>query len=354
MTDRRFTPPIGLALAGGLVLLVAISLPAQDPPAPGGKKPVEEMAGNADQLLDEAVRRFDSGDYQEAFVLLQRVKSAAPNVDKLLLVEGLLFAQAYKYAEATSNFEEYNRSKTGRIDWRGYAEVGRLYKESRLFMQAQGPLLKAKELAPAEVNGKQVRARIALDLAGCYFGLNKDKKALEAISDAERDAPNDPEIQQRLAEISFRVKDYPRGMKAVDKAIGLLSARSQGSPFKQEDQVALRGCYDLKIRLANAQIDANPKDTALFFDLAEATREQGEVARRINTLQARDLALKGIAKDPRHFKLQVYLAYLEADLGALQEALDRLNDVISNDPENQSAIKLREDIQARINKTPGA
>jgi len=326
-------------------LLIAPKLAAQ--PQPEETKP--DSAKTAGEVLEEALRKIDSGDFQEALVLMQRAKKAAPSLDKIKLVEGLLYAEAKRYAEAAANLEQYNRSAIGKIDWRGWAELGRLYKDSKLYQTAQRPLEQAKELAPEQASGKAVRAKISLDLADCLFKLNKKKKAMEAIDDAERLAPNDAEVQRLLADIALSIKDHARAARAIDKANDLLNAKARTSPFNSEPLEALRTCLELKIKIAKDRIKQDPNNAAAYLEQAEATYELGEVSKRLSTLRARSDALQGVAKDAKLYKLQVYLAFLEAELGGLQEALDRLNEVLANEPANAAAIKLREDIQARLN-----
>ena len=336
-----------LALAASLCGWFIVPCRAQTPDAAKGSISPEQM-------LEEALVRYDAGDFNEAYNYAQRVRGIKPDLPKLKLVDGLLALERRpKDAPRAIQFlTEYNLTPDGVNDYRGNAALGRVYKDSRMYQIAIRPLEKAKGLAPPEAGGKPIRALVTMDLAECYYGMKKDKKALETAKDAETSAPNDPEVLMNLSQIAFNTKEYDTSVRAADRAIGVINARLRASPFKVDDIKNLAVCVDQKIKVFNSRIADNSKDAQTYYDLATAIREKAEVARRTEMLRSREYAIKGIANDPKFFKLQVFVAGLEAELGGLQDAIDRLNDTINNDPENQAAIKLRGEIQARFAATP--
>ncbi|MEK6645041.1 MAG: hypothetical protein AABZ08_14160 [Planctomycetota bacterium] len=328
-----------------LLLVSSSVVQAQEPPKPvGGLSP--------EQMVDEALRRFDAGDYNEAFNFMQKAEQLKSDIEKLWLIKGLLYLEARpkRGPEAIKLLTDYNQTPEGKNDFRGNAAIGRAYKDSRMYRLAIVPLDRAKKLAPMEQDGKPLRALIAMDLAEAYYGLKNDKQAVAAAKEAESLAPNDAGIQLALGKIAASTKDYDTAVKAADRAIGLLNAKARTDPFRNEDIKRLVEAADLKIKLYGQKLDENPKDAIALYELAVAWREKADIDRRMNLMKARESGLKGIAFDSKLYRLQVLVAAVEAELGAFQDALDRLNDTINADPENQAAIKLRGEIQAKLSE----
>lgn len=336
-------------LVSCVILIGAVSVArAQTPDAP---KPASVLT--PEQMVEEALRRFDMGDYQEAYTYAQRVKAQKPELDKLKLVLGLLNLEMRprtpsKNTEAINLLNDYNNSTEGKNDYRGHAALGRVFKESRMYQQAQRPLDKARSLAPVDHDGKPLRAMVTMDLAACYFGMKKEKQAITTAKEAESLAPNDPGIQLELGRIASNTKDYDAAVKAADRAIGLLMSKSRTDPYKIQDLKDLEECVELKIKVFLSKLEENAKDARTCADLAAALREKADIERRMYLVRAREYGIKGVAIEPKNFKLQVFTARVEADLGGLQDAVDRLNDTVNNDPDNQEAIKLRGELQARM------
>lgn len=318
--------------------------------APEGEKKPSTLS--PEQLLDEALRRYEVGDFGEAASYLNRVKAQKPELDKLKLLEGLLDLEMRprnKTGEAIQLLAAYNESLEGKNDHRGNAALGKIYKESRMYQQALRPLEKAKALAPMTgSDGKPLRAIITMDLAECYYGQKKEKLAISTAKEAESLAPNDAGIQLELANIAMNTKDFEAAVKAADRATALLNTKLRNDPFKILDMKELLDSVEVKIKALAAKLNENAKDAQTYFDLAVALREKAEVEKRMDMLRAREYGLRGITKDPKLFKLQVFVAGLESELGGLQDAVDRLNETVNNDPENQDAIKLRAEIQQRF------
>src|ERR1043166_2335660 len=192
MAALRFRASIVLAITFLWILPGAVK--AQTP---------EKSSISPEQMLEEALNRYDAGDYQEANAYLEKVKTIKPDLTKVKLVEGLLFLErrpkANWTAQAVGRLTDYNSTTDGNNDYRGNAALGKVYKDSRMYQLAIRPLEKAKGLAPADVAGKPIRAMVAMDLAECYLGQKKDKKALETAKEAETSAPNDASVLLDLA-----------------------------------------------------------------------------------------------------------------------------------------------------------
>src|SRR5258706_16418256 len=82
MAALRFRASIVLASAVFCILPRAVK--AQTP---------EKSSISPEQMLEEALNRFDAGDMNEANAYLEKVKTVKPDLPKVKLVEGLLFLE---------------------------------------------------------------------------------------------------------------------------------------------------------------------------------------------------------------------------------------------------------------------
>ncbi|RIK66230.1 MAG: hypothetical protein DCC65_10485 [Planctomycetota bacterium] len=298
-----------------------------------------------EQMVDDAIKKLESGNVEEAGQMFNRVRRMKPDMPRLNLLHGLLLIEMNQPLEALPKLEAFNSSKDVGNEYRGFNAVGRVYIMSRMHRQAIRPLERAKDYAPAEENGKPVKAEIAIELASALFALDRTKDALKVADEAAALAPNDPGIQLKLGTMYKATQDYPTALKAADKATALVTGLLRTDPFKPEVNVQLRESYDLKIDVYQAQRAANPDDANIFQLLSQSMREQANAERRIKLLTAREYGLEAINKDPRHFSAQVFVARLEWELGGAQDALDRLKKVLEEDASNADAATLRETIQ---------
>jgi tetratricopeptide (TPR) repeat protein len=328
-----------------LVLFVACLTIAPD--LLSGQNPQQTRAQpeeSPEQMIQEALEKIDQGEFEAAAALAQRAKRLKPTLSKLNLVDGLLYMnlQSPRYPEAVQRLQEYNISEEGRNDFRGFAALGAIYRESRLYRQAIRPLEQAKKLAPLEENGRPVRAEITLDLAFAYAALDRKKEALETAKEAESMAPNEAKIQAGFARLAVQVEEFGLAEPAVKRAIELLKAKIQGEPLNDDAPKALQGCYELLNRIKRNDLKVSPDDGGPYSALANIGRERAEADRRIGLLLARRYALVAIEKEPKKVEHQILAAQIEADLGAYQEARRRLEEVLQSNAGNPAAAKLLE------------
>ena len=333
-STRRFgaTPWAAVVLWLGVVSTAAVW--GQTPP-----QPESEQLLPPEQMIEEALKKIDAGDLQQADTLLRRARVLKPTMDKIKLVEGLLALGVKNRIAALSRLEAYNKTEEGRNDYRGFLAVGRVYKDSNMFRLAVLPLETAKAIAPLEENGRRVRAETAVELADAYFSLPRKDKALEAAKEAQKLAPDDAKVQLRLGQIAFRSEDYETAAKGADRAIELLVAAMRLDPLKRDTYGQFNSCYLLKRDLERK---LNPNSAASYYRLAIVARNAAEISRLVILLDARDNANQALTKEPDNLEYLLFAARLEADLGAVDEAREKVGRILKSNPEHREAIELQE------------
>ncbi|OQZ06157.1 MAG: hypothetical protein B6D36_06480 [Planctomycetes bacterium UTPLA1] len=338
MSQNRFAVCLGLVLG---ILTVWIPTPAVAQQADAGPS-----IKSPEDMLEEAILKIDAGEYQEAATLYDRAKRSKPNMPRLALALGLLRIQQSRAAEAINILEEFNKDAGN--EFRGYYAIGRVYNESRMYLQAVRPLERAKDFAPVELNGKNVKAEIAIELAIAYNGRALSKEALRYADEAAALAPNDPGVQLKLGQMNLNTQDYASALRAAEKSISLLNGQLRADPFKPDNNLELKEANTLRVSILEAQRAADPDDANTYFTLGAAMRDQANSERRIALLRAREYALEGVNKDPKLHECSVFLARLEWELGGAQDALDRLKGVLADDANNADAARLRDEILASL------
>ncbi|MFH1416913.1 MAG: hypothetical protein ABII12_01310 [Planctomycetota bacterium] len=339
----RHSPVVSLAIAVWVSMVGSAGIAIAQ--APGvGRPPADETP---EQMAEEALTAIETGDLERAAFLIQRTRLIEPTLEKLDLAEGLFLVEKQQFPEALQKLAQYNKSESGQHDHRGFAMVGKIYSESRGYRSAIRPLEKAKDLAPFEEKGKAVRAQITIDLAVAYLGLNRTKQALDIAKEAETLAPNDADIQYRLAQIVAGAKDYPAAQKHVRRAVNLLLAKTREDPFDKEAHTTLQACYRMLVYLLRLDLEPPPENGEPYHAIAVLSREAAEVDRRASLLSAREFSLLAIEKDPTKYEWQVFVAGVEAELGGIEQAKERLGHILQNAPDNVEAAGLLSALEGR-------
>src|SRR6266404_4723818 len=91
MAARRFRASI--VLASAVLCILPRAVKAQTP---------EKSSITPEQMLEEALNRYDTGDMNEANSYLEKVKTIKPDLPKVKLVEGLLFLERRPKASWTA------------------------------------------------------------------------------------------------------------------------------------------------------------------------------------------------------------------------------------------------------------
>lgn len=302
-----------------------------------------------EELIDSAIAKIDKGDFAEADAEIRRAKALNPKLDKIQLAEGLLLVETGAFLQAVGKFQAYNESETGRQDHRGFAALGDIWMQSRNYRGAIRPLELAKSLTPPDEDGtKTKQAKITMDLAFAYLGLDRRKEAMDVAKQAELLSPRDASIQLRLAQLAARANDATVSETALGRAISLLRAEIAADPFDKDSPTELKDAYDLLMRIKLVDIRVDPEKGEPYFVIAQLAKEMADIDMRINLLKAREWALEATKKDERNANYNLFLAHIELSLSALEDAKARVQDILARDATNAEAAQLLQDIDAAL------
>lgn len=364
MANARFVVVLSL-LAGSVLSNAAWSQtppPRTDPPDRAADAP------DPDELADKALELIDRGALQEADEILQGLKRFRPTMHRIKLLQGLLWLKggSGRGPEANRVLESYNRTDTGKLDYRGFAAVGLLKQQSRMWRQARRALKSAVELAPTEENGKPVRANILLDLATVELRLAETNRspsandaALEYAREAVRRSPDDAIILLRFAQILANASDgddYSEAIRAGRGAIRRVGAELRGDPFNRETLGLLRAGYSLISQIHRNQAKRNPDNAEHIIAIAEDIQSLSMINRRLALFDSYELVNQALDMAPRP-AWQLMAARLEVDVGGAAgapSALERIQKILEDEPDNQDAKNLRTRIEAMTASPAGS
>jgi len=332
-------------------LLAVVVFAAYAPPARAQAQPGEGtgQAVTPEEMLNRALDKIETGDFSEARGLIENVRRLDPTLPRLRLAVGLMLIEEGRHYEALPVLSEYNTTDEGKLDYRGFGAAGELYHKSKAYRQAVIPLERAKDLAPIEKDGEPVRAKIAIRLAETLNMLKRHAEALAAAKEAASLAPNDPAVLLGLAKISRDNNDIAGALDSLDRALNLISDQLRVDPFNRQKLGTRREVLELQRDLYKFQVISNPSDGLAIYNLARSRRRLAEAERDIGVFEAMELTKQAILTDPRKFEWQVYAAELEVAMGAEQDARERLQKVLQENPGNPDASRLLD----QLNRAPG-
>lgn len=301
-----------------------------------------QMMLEIDELHLRDAERFEK--LKEPDRLIREAVLVKPDMDRILLAQGLFASITNRSAEAIRALGLYNATPSARDDYRGFAKVGEIYLRSGMPRQAKHPLMRARDLAPIPSGKKDqpIKARIAMDLADVYLGLSQAKKAIETATEGQTFAPDHGEIQLRLAEITSRAQAFETAATAVKRAISILWIDIRDDPFQMAAHINLRRAYTISTDVHEYFLSTDPENGNHFADFAAMQLEKADVERRISLLDAWDLMTKAIEKSPGNTAWKLDLIRIEMELGGLSEARGHIADLLRADRKNADALKLKQ------------
>jgi len=306
--------------------------------------PSGEGVGSPIVMVERAMELIDAGDYGNAQRLLQEAELIDSDLDLLLLGKGKLMMVSGNDLKAISFLEKYNVAG-GRSDYRGFAAVGEIYVRNRRYSLAKESLQKARELAPLEEDDRAVRSQITTRLAEALVRLDQPRSAIRQLKEAQAASVDDPATQLMICQLAARVKEPVLANEAADNAINGFNQTLRVSPFRRDTYQQLTACFEVLINLAANDVTEDPNDARAILRTARLMRELGTLRRRLNLIDARDLVLQAIEVGGASTDKLLLAAELEADLGGIEQARARLDEILQQDAENARALQLKNSLE---------
>lgn len=307
---------------------------------PSGNQPTTPI-----EMVERAIELINAGDFNTAARLIQDATVSQPDLKLLSLAQGLLYKANRQDIQAIGFLETYNGDADGRVDYRGFAAVGEIYLRNRKYTLARGVLETASELAPIEEDGRAVRARITAQLAQAWVSLDQPRKAIIQLKEAQSGSVDDPETQLLICSLAANVKDSSLANLAADNAINGFNQQLRLSPFRRSSYENLIACFEVLIELAGSELNGNPNDAQAFLRAARLMKELGTLQRRIHLIDARELVLQAIEKGGMSTDSMLLAAEIEAELGGVEQARARIEEILKQDAENARAQQLLQSLE---------
>ncbi len=342
--------PFNNRVCFGMVAILALAsalapVAAQDTPSAAPAKV------NPDEMIQTALDCIENNEFEKAAQLVREVGLLKPNLPRLFLARGLLYGASGRQIEAMGELGNYIKTDEGQRDHRGYAGLGQIFMQSRMYREAIDPLEKAARLAPTEEKGKNLQAQITMLLATAYANLERTQKAVETATKAQAMAPRDPDIQLQLSQIAASGNEYKVALDASVAAISIYQARISDDAFNEDAHQKLRKAFGVLSSLIEYNRKLEPKNGEHDLQYARLIRDVANLDRRINLLGARNVVRQALTKNPDHADMLALQAQLEVELGASADARATLESAIQKHPENQELKRMLADMGPRASAT---
>lgn len=348
-----------IAVIGFVIGLGLSSRSAAQGASPPGADPDAQSPPDPKALIEEALFKIESGDWQEAVELARRARAVRPALDELKLLSGLLFVAQNRAIEAVRQLDDYNKTPVGRVDHRGFAALGRIQQMSRRYRPAARAYREAVRLAPKRDKGKAVRAEVLMDLATCELALNAGDDAIEHARRGRDMAPDDAAIQLRFVEIlaaAAKQTEIGAAYDEASKVAELIQRDLRRDPLSREKLTLLQSASRLRANIAKVQADLDKQNAALVMKCAESLRALADVNHRVSLLDAHEYGIQALdLQQTPSSDWQMYLARIEVEIGgvdAVPSALEVVNRILAAEPNDRGAQSLKSWIEARAPRLP--
>ncbi len=335
---------IGLTIGSGAA--------GQIPPTTGAKT-LPGPPPDPKAMVAEAMLKIESGETAAASELATRAGLLDPDLDELQLLNALILLGQRRSTEAYRFLDEYNRTETGQVDYRGFAALGQLYQTSRRYRLAARTFRDAEKLAPIRDKDKPVKSQILMDLAASQLGLNDKKGAVETARRAGGMAPRDAGIQLRYAEILTVAGGSDNAAAAVDattRVIELIEAELSNDPLSREKLGRLQMAHRLRVSIAKANVVQNRRDASQVMELARNIKELAEINYRVTLFEAHAYVTQAVElQDAPGPASTLFIARLEIEIGltaARNGIVNTVKALLDANPNDEGAKRLKAWIDA--------
>lgn len=199
------------------------------------------------------------------------------------------------------------------------------------YQEALDAFATAVRLAPDE-------AVIRLEYAELLFRLARLESAAEQVREAQRLAPQDPDVLRLTGQIHLQLGDSQPG--ARDRALAALEALREIRPDDIESMVSLAQLYLSRDRFSDASellgqlVDRRPGDRMLALMLTGSLRRGGRRAEAERRLE------EFLRHDPEFLRARLTLAEMQAERGAPGTAVETLRAAGPRASEDREVLRL--------------
>jgi tetratricopeptide (TPR) repeat protein len=304
------------------------------------------LTSTPDQTLDQAMKHYEKGEYEEAVELLSKIGDSSNNAAEAKFWLGKSYLKVSEWDEAVRAMENAVRIEPSNALY--HLWLGRAYgfrADNRIFGFNDARRLlkefkKARELDPENIN-------IRFDLVEFYAqapgivggGKDKARQEAEVISKLEPklgyaaraailkqekkwdlakkeflqatlDFPNDADTHKDLAQFLFDREDYNGALASAQKALELDSLSKRSRVIMAASQVQLGIKLDeaeknLTDLVSNPWRDGDPSIEELYYWLGVCYFKNGEKEK------AKDAFRSALAHNPEYKKAKQYLDKLK-------------------------------------------
>ncbi len=274
--------------------------------------------------LDGAEAAIEAKQYAAAEQLLLDAQAMDPTNPRVFLGLGAVYLATNREMKAIEVYRRYQKTETGRGDYRGYLAIGKQYYANRYYRQAIASLKRADELNPRDA--ETLRA-----LAWAHHAAREFDAAAKAAAAALSVSPDDLESAATYAAI--------------------VSEDPTSDEKKQLEQLNLaRETLTRALQAARRRFEAKPDDPKLLDAMAKSCRTLDSVLQRI---AARDRAKTDPAVILERARALQEAAAIEHAM-QLYKALDLLDAAVKLWPRNVSVLRELASVQSQVKKTAAA
>ncbi len=320
---------------------LAKSVRAQEPATEQGPPP------DPAALVEQGLEKIDNGDVQGAIDALQKASKLNPGLEKLMLLEGLIYvATGTSGPNAADLLAKYNATREGGRDHRGFAALGNLYIESHMYSAAVANLREARKWAPND--RPTVRAKIIADLAWALANHKKTDEAIDAAKEAVGLAPAEGDIQLRMCEVAAAADKLDLLATAAEQALAIFDRKIRDDPFDHDAHQKSIQVYDLLGGPYRQRMGTPPDKGENYNKFAKILLAQDPYRARLQRLKALEYAKLAVERESKNPEFLVDLAQIEMELGGQREAREHLQEALRLQPGNERAVELMRRLDAEV------
>jgi tetratricopeptide (TPR) repeat protein len=221
----------------------------------------------------------------------------------------------------------------------------------RLFVLADRAA-EAEALLVAELERESLpgttRARVALDLSAMLTARGEDAEALELLGVIMQEAEPQDDMLAAALRLARRTGERPMQAALLDRLLQRTTDDAARLPLLRELAALLEELGEQPAAIAHyrAVVDLDPSDARALEALEKDASERGDHA-TIADLLARRVASTASPETRRTLRLR-RAAVLEQRLGRLEDACAELEALLSESPDDISALRFLADIRERL------